>query len=146
METPGIAPVELAVKILGYEPDSRYVSNVSMSLRSLYRGLPSFRHEKYQKYKENTTFNKYLYGRYPSIDGFVRSPQGKIEISDVQIYPLNLNSLNIGEIKKNWYDNFSAIKFMDYLSVGIEKSRETKIEYYDGSPNSPYLDQSINLK
>jgi hypothetical protein len=32
METPGIAPVELAVKILGYEPDSRYVSNLSMSL------------------------------------------------------------------------------------------------------------------
>jgi hypothetical protein len=50
METPGIVPVELAVKILGYEPDSPYGSYVNMSLQSLYRGLPSFRHEKYQKY------------------------------------------------------------------------------------------------
>lgn len=35
---------------------------------------------------------------------------------------------------------------MDYLSIGIEKSRETKIEYYDGSPGSPYLAQTIDLK
>lgn len=138
METPGITPVELGVKILGYKSDS---DRVNLSPQLSYPGLPSFRHEKYQKYRENTTFSKYLYGKSLYISGFLRSPQDKIEISDVQIYPLNLNSLNIGKINKNWYDNFSSIKFMEHLSDG-----EIEIEKEEGFSEHPHLNQTIDIK
>jgi hypothetical protein len=144
MEIPGITPSELASKILGYQSDS---SRVSLSPRLSYPGLPSFRHEKYLKYRGNKTFSKYLYGRDYHISGFFRLHQEKIEISEFSIYPLNLNSLNLGKINENWHANFSAINFMNYLSIGIEKIRTKEIGYHDGYPGSPsYLYQTIDLK
>jgi hypothetical protein len=137
METPGITPSELAMYILGHQSNS---TDVSLPTNSLHPGLPSFKDIKYiayrRKNKNDITIKKYIYGVDISINGF-KSPQEKMKISAVWIRPFEANGID-----KTWYDNFSAIKFIDYLSKGTEKP-ERRITEYNVNPN---LYQSINLK
>jgi hypothetical protein len=129
METPSITPAKLAMHILGFKADSE---QVYLSPDPPYLGLPS----SYQiKYKNDFVVNQYIRGISIQIGGVQSS--GKSQISFVWIQPLELRGT-----KKTWYDNFSAIRFIDYLSKGTEKPEREIINM--GSDIG--LNLSINLK
>jgi hypothetical protein len=130
METPSITPAKLAMNILRFKADDE---QVYLSHDAPYVGLPS----NYQtKYTNDVIVNRYTRGIDLHIGGFQTNLK-KSPISFVYIKPLKFS-----KAEKTWYDNFSAIKFMGYLSKGIDKSDREIIDM--GSDIG--LNLNINLK
>jgi hypothetical protein len=135
METPNMTSFRLWMNILGYKEDN---SGFFISNESSRNGLPSIRSGKYPIYRfsRNSLFGQYIRGLNIYIDE-LKSPQGKIESISVYIEPIEAKGK-----EETWYDNFSAIKFMDYFTQGIDKSERTIDRYPEGSS----IRQTINLK
>jgi hypothetical protein len=130
MATPGITPAKLATNILGFRADWE---GVYLSPDKPYSGLPS----SYQtRYRNDLVVDQYVRGIIISIHGY-KTPQGKLLVSSVSIRPLKF----IGT-ESTWYYAFSAIRFVDYLSKGIER---TERENFDMGADDG-LNQTINLK
>ena len=132
MEIPSTTPVELLMYISGYQSDS---DQVFFTSSAFHRGLPSVTDRKYVSI-DDTTFDNYLSGLEIIIDG-IKSPRKKTKIHGVYIKPSKTS-----DSIEAWYDNFSAIKFIDYLSKGSDKPERIVSEYDSDSG----LYQTINLK
>jgi hypothetical protein len=133
MENTDITPAELAMNILGYKTDD---TDIILPLDASHPGLPSFEDSKYLIHRKNIDFNKYLIGTYIHISA-LDNYQVKPVIWSVWIKPLEFKGT-----EKTWYDNFSAIKFMDYLSKGTERPKRMTT----GDRSDLGLYQTINLK
>jgi hypothetical protein len=137
MEIPKIDPPELALRILGYQ-DER--DRVFLPIDPIYRGLPSFKNEKYiglRSDPKNANFTPYIGGLSVDISNLnYRELSEKLKNFCIDIRPQNPENR-----EKTWYDEFSVIEFMDYLSTGSKKRGRRIFESADTG-----LVKSIDLK